>query len=98
MPMQVNLLILKFIFEILFVGYQCEDSSEHCCRVDGNFFCAPRWQNCYGYKYGQDFEKCQAKEGADDSALGRIAGKTTQEDGKISIIIQKIVEIILIFF
>ena len=66
------------ILTLFYLGYQCSNSSEQCCYVSGNYFCAPRTQNCRGFSYGNDFEKCQAKETADDTALGRVAGKTTQ--------------------
>ena len=28
--------------------YQCTEGYDQCCKVDGNYFCAADWQNCYG--------------------------------------------------
>merc|ERR1712004_867580 len=41
--------------------YHCDNASEKCCNVDGNHFCAPTWQNCYGFQF-EDFDKSKASE------------------------------------
>lgn len=58
---------------------------EKCCNSNGQFWCSPLWQSCYGNlafeKFQIDqkelqFEDCKAEKGADDTHLGRFAGST----------------------
>ena len=57
------------------IGYPCAYQMEKCCNVEGNFFCAPNSQSCFGYKK-EPFEPCSTSEKRDDTHLGRFAGKT----------------------
>ena len=55
-------------------GYHCDNASEKCCNVDGNHFCAPTWQNCYGFQF-EDFDKSKASEPTEKEVVSGVVGK-----------------------
>ena len=62
-------------------GYPCDEETEKCCHVSGQYWCAPRGQSCYNYfenpKQELSFEACnQTQASKSDTLLGRFSGLT----------------------